>query len=58
MGSSYFKTLQAAWNEHGESAFVLEEVERLPDDVEPIAQPRILKERLAHWRAELGAETI
>jgi hypothetical protein len=58
MGTSYFKTLQAAWNEHGETAFVLEEVERLPDDVEPIAQPRFLKERLEHWKAELSAETI
>jgi hypothetical protein len=58
MGTSYFKTLQAAWNEHGEAAFVLEEIERFPDDVEPIARPRVLKERLEHWRDELGAEVL
>jgi len=58
LGSSPFKTLQAAWNAHGQDAFVLEEVESLPDDLDPIASPRVLKERLAHWRAELGADVI
>jgi len=58
MGTSYFKTLQAAWNEHGEENFVLEEIERLPDDVESIAQARVLKERLDYWRQELQAQVI
>jgi len=58
LGSSPFRTLQAAWNAHGEENFALEEIERLSDDVEPLARDRVLKERLTHWRTALGAAVI
>ena len=58
LGTSPFRTLQAAWNTHGEAGFVLEEIERLANDVEPIARDRVLKERLQHWRVELLAAVI
>lgn len=49
--------MQAAWNAHAE-AFSFEELERLPDDIEAVSVDRVLKERLAHWRAVLGAEPV
>ncbi|HEX6860329.1 MAG TPA: GIY-YIG nuclease family protein [Caulobacteraceae bacterium] len=58
MGGSPFRTLQAAWREHGEAAFAFEPVERLPADLEPLSHARVLKERLAHWREQLGAEAL
>lgn len=48
--------MQAAWNTHGAEAFSFEELERLPDDIEAVSVDRVLKERLAHWRAVLGAD--
>ncbi|MEZ0170364.1 GIY-YIG nuclease family protein [Microvirga sp. TS319] len=58
LGSSMNRSLQAAWNACGEAAFAFEELERLPDEILPYVLQATLKERLAHWRAELGADLI
>jgi hypothetical protein len=34
------------------------EVERLPDEALPYLRHAMLKERLAHWRAELAAAPL
>ncbi|WP_210490843.1 GIY-YIG nuclease family protein [Microvirga antarctica] len=58
-GAQPQRALQAAWTTHGAESFVFEEVERLEDE-ETLAYVRdgILKERLAHWCATLGAKAI
>lgn len=50
--------LQAAWKQHGEGAFVFEVVERIEGDLEPYVLNTRLKERAAHWRAELNAKPV
>lgn len=50
--------LQAAWDAHGPEAFRLEELERLEEESLAYIRDRILKERLGHWQAKLGAEPI
>jgi hypothetical protein len=51
-------SLQSAWNRYGEAHFVLEELERLDEDILPMSRDRLLKERLAYWREQFGAEGI
>jgi hypothetical protein len=53
------RSLQAAWNTHGEAGLTLGECERL-DEEEDAAYVKnaLLRERLAHWQAELKAEAI
>ena len=53
MGSFPGKSLQAAWNTHGEAAFVFVELEDVTDDNELLI-PSLLKEREAHWRQDLN----
>jgi hypothetical protein len=48
------KSLQVAWNAHGEAAFRFEVVEEITDD-NALMVPVLLKEREAHWRKELNA---
>ncbi|MDF2119648.1 GIY-YIG nuclease family protein [Roseiarcaceae bacterium H3SJ34-1] len=50
--------LQAAWNEHGADAFVLEEIERIDDKTLAYVRDRVLKERLAYWCAMRNAQAI
>ena len=50
--------LQAAWTAHGEAAFTLETLESLSPDLSPMARADALKQRTAHWRAELGAGVV
>lgn len=57
MGGFPGKSLQAAWNAHGEGAFSFVELEAVQDENELII-PERLKEREAHWRAELGASAL
>lgn len=57
-GSASQRTLQAAWHELGPDAFAFEAVERLDPEALPYVRDRLLKERLAHWCATLGAEAI
>ena len=51
-------SIQAAWREHGPESFAFGTVEELTDEQLVFGRERMLKERLAHWCAELGAETI
>ena len=51
--------LKAAWAKHGEAAFSFEVLEMIEDaDLSAYARDSILKDRAAHWRAELGAAKI
>lgn len=52
------KSLQAAWNEHGETAFSFEQLELIDGDGPATARDSLMKDRLSHWKAELSAETI
>ncbi|WP_332686342.1 GIY-YIG nuclease family protein [Bosea sp. (in: a-proteobacteria)] len=52
------RSLQAAWNTHGEGAFTFEELERLDEKALEAGRERVLKARLAHWCGELGAEGL
>ncbi|MEY9182777.1 hypothetical protein ABIG06_004361 [Bradyrhizobium sp. USDA 326] len=56
-GSHTSRSLQAAWNAHGEAGLTFGECERLDEETAYIRNP-LLKERLLHWRAELKAEAI
>lgn len=58
LGSSPHRTLQEAWRTHGAEQFVLEVVEQLDEEKLAYARDRLLKERLEHWCAALGAEAI
>jgi hypothetical protein len=51
--------LLAAWTAHGEAAFNFEVLETVEvDDLSDYARTSILKDRDAHWRAELSAAKI
>ncbi len=52
------RSLQTAWNAHGPEAFHFEALERLEDEDIAYVLDRVLKERLAHWQARLGAEAL
>jgi hypothetical protein len=52
------RSLQAAWNAHGEAGLSFAECERLEDEESAYARSALLKERLLHWRDELKAEMI
>jgi hypothetical protein len=56
LGTHPNKALQAVWNAEGEAAFAFEIVERIDDEeLTPYLLDALLKERVRHWRAELGA---
>lgn len=57
MGSHMNKNLQAAWNARGAEAFAFEVLEEVKDD-NALLIPSLLKERLAHWQAKLGAQKL
>lgn len=59
LGSHRNRDLQAAWNAAGgEEAFEFEILELLEDDdLGPIGRDTWLKEREAHWRGALGAQS-
>jgi len=50
--------LQAAWNEHGETAFRYEVLEKLDDDLSPMAWRDLLKEKKKLWMAKLKADEV
>ena len=58
LGASHEKALQAEWNAHGEEAFEYEILERLDDDVNPLAIKDLLNERKSEWAERLGARTL
>jgi hypothetical protein len=55
LGSSPSRSLQAAWDLHGQSEFKFEELERLRDDVPAFGRPNELKRRQSIWTARLQA---
>ncbi|MET3339346.1 hypothetical protein ABIF61_007870 [Bradyrhizobium japonicum] len=57
-GSHTCRSLQAAWNAHGEPGLTFGECERLEDEETAYVRNALLKERLLHWRDELKAEAI
>jgi hypothetical protein len=52
------RSLQAAWNAHGEAGLTFGECERLEDEETDYVRNALLKERAQHWRDELKAEAI
>jgi hypothetical protein len=51
--------LRAAWAAHGEAAFGFEVLEAIDDEgLSAYGRDSLLKDRAAHWRAELGATKI
>ena len=52
------RSLQAAWNAHGEAGLTFGECERLEDEESAYVRNALLKERMLHWQAELNAEAI
>ena len=50
--------MQAAWNAHGADSFTFEIVETIDDEELAYVRDAKLKDRLAHWRTALDAETI
>jgi hypothetical protein len=57
MGGFPGKSLQAAWNIHGEGAFAFDVLEEVEDD-NGLMIPVLLKEREAFWRKELNAAAL
>lgn len=57
-GGHHARSLQAAWNTHGEAAFAFEELERLDEKALEAGRERVMKARLAHWCAEVGAQAL
>lgn len=58
LGSSPWKSLQSAWNEHGEAAFSYEVLERLDPELSPMARATALKEAATLWREGLEARPL
>jgi hypothetical protein len=50
--------LQAEWNAQGESAFRYEVLEKLEDDLAPMAWRDLLKNKKKEWVARLGARQL
>jgi len=55
LGSSRHRSLQAAWDVHGQTEFKFEELERLRDDFPALTRPDELKRRQSIWTARLQA---
>ena len=52
------KALQEEWNRHGEPTFEFEILEKLDDDVSPLALADLLKEKKRDWADQLRAQTL
>ena len=52
------KSIAAEFRQHGEETFRYEILEKLDDDVAPMAIRDLLKEKKLHWLAQLGAKNI
>lgn len=57
-GGHIQRSLQEEWNRHGESSFQYEILEKLEEDLLPLAIPDRLKEQKARWLAHLHAEEM
>lgn len=58
LGTHPHPTLQQAFAAHGEAAFTLEVLERLPEEADPQFRAAFLRERAAHWRGVRGAKRL
>jgi hypothetical protein len=58
LGTASQASLQAAWTAHGPDSFRFEVLEELPEEEMAYLRDALLKDRLAHWRAALGAELL
>lgn len=56
--ASAFRSLQQAWDAHGEAEFRFEQLDRLPEDISPMARDTELKSRSTRWKERLHAEGI
>lgn len=59
------KSLQAAWNQHGEAQFSFEQLELIDGDGPQTTRDSLMRDRLSHWKSQLehradilSAETI
>jgi len=52
------KELQAEWNARGEAALSYQVLEKLDDDLSPMAWSDLLKDKKKEWLARLGAQAI
>jgi hypothetical protein len=50
--------LQAEWNAHGEAAFQYEVLEKIEDDLAPMAWRDLLKDKKKEWLARLSARPV
>ncbi len=57
-GDNRYRSLSAAWKEHGADVFSFEVVEEIEDIESDYLRQSTLKERQAHWLAELKASAI
>ena len=57
-GSHTCRSLQAAWIAHGPDNLSFEECERLEEEETPYVRNALLKERMLHWRKQLGADAV
>ncbi len=57
-GSGPFRTLQAAWQEHGEKEFRFEELDRLKDDFSVLLLTGELRKRQKLWLERLKASQL
>jgi len=58
IGSHPVKSLQNEWNSHGEPAFDYEILEKLEDDLHPLAVADLLKAKKSHWVAQMAANPL
>ena len=52
------KELQAQWDAHGEAAFRYEVLEKLEDDLAPMAWRDLLKDKKKEWMGRLRAQPV
>jgi hypothetical protein len=57
-GSHTCRSLQAAWTAHGPDSLTFAECERLEAEEIPYVRDALLKERVLHWRSQLGAKAV
>ena len=57
-GNHICRSLQTAWTAHGPENLTFEECERLDEEETPYIRDALLKERVLHWRSQLGAEAV
>jgi hypothetical protein len=58
LGQHPHRALQAEWTTHGEAAFQYDVLEKLKDDVLPMAISDLLKKNTRDWAARLGAPIL